>query len=400
MKIYTADDVLRIAKRFHNTRRNYLLVNPLQGKHLPTSPTAALEMMDTLGKQVAEKISGARLVIGFAETATAIGAVVAKNLSDSTSNAHALRMDAATELESSTCCGANAGSNVTFAGDCVYLQTTREKFSGKFVDFLEEHSHAPEQKLFAENFSELLKNTGGVVFVDDELSTGKTLLNIVRQLKSKFPALAEKKICAASIINRLSEENLATLADENIFCTYLVNLPQTPFDVEKFSITDAQPITPAKNTDYQTENLEALSDPRRGVAIGEYFSQCAAAGNFVVELLKREKISGKVVVLGTEEFMLPAIIAGRCLEAENFSVVTHSTTRSPIGISRNENYPIREGFKLRSFYDATRTTFIYNLQHYDAAVIMTNAQNFSSGLDDLLAALNVHGVGKIFLVRC
>lgn len=366
MKIYTADDVLRIAKRFHNTRRNYLLVNPLQGKHLPTSPTAALEMMNTLGKQVAEKISGARLVIGFAETATAIGAVVAENLSS----------------------------------DCIYLQTTRENFSGKFVDFLEEHSHAPEQKLFAENFAELLKRTQSVVFVDDELSTGKTLLNIVRQLKSKFPALAEKKICAASIINRLSEENLATLAAENIFCTYLVKLPQTPFDVEKFSITDAQPITPVKNTDYQTENLEALSDPRRGVAIGEYFSQCTAAGNFVVDLLKREKISGKVVVLGTEEFMLPAIIAGRCLEAENFSVVTHSTTRSPIGISRDENYPIREGFKLRSFYDATRTTFIYNLQHYDAAVIMTNAQNFSSGLDDLLAALNVHGVGKIFFVRC
>ena len=30
MKIYTAADVLRVAKRFNNSRRNYLLVNPLQ----------------------------------------------------------------------------------------------------------------------------------------------------------------------------------------------------------------------------------------------------------------------------------------------------------------------------------------------------------------------------------
>ena len=79
---YTAEKILRLAKRFNNARRNYLLVNPLQGKHLPTRPTDALDMMNALGSKVAEKFSAARLVIGFAETATAIGAVVAKNLSD------------------------------------------------------------------------------------------------------------------------------------------------------------------------------------------------------------------------------------------------------------------------------------------------------------------------------
>ena len=206
MKNYSVDEVLRVAKRFNNTRRKYLLVNPLQGKHLPTRPSAALEMMDALGERVAKNFSDARLVIGFAETATAIGAVVAKNLS----------------------------------GECFYLQTTRENFSGTFVEFLEEHSHAPEQKLFAENFFELLNQTDSVIFVDDELSTGKTLLNIVRQLKNKFPALNDKKICAASIINRLSEENFAALAAENISCVYLVKLEQKIFDVDKFSVVDAK----------------------------------------------------------------------------------------------------------------------------------------------------------------
>ena len=149
MKVFKSDEVLSVAKRLNNTRRNYLLVNPLQGKHLPTKPTDALEMMNALSLKVAEKFSSARFVIGFAETATAIGAVVAKNLSD----------------------------------ECFYFQTTRENFSGKFVEFLEEHSHAPEQKLFAENLSELINRTNEIIFVDDELSTGKTLLNIVKQLK-------------------------------------------------------------------------------------------------------------------------------------------------------------------------------------------------------------------------
>ena len=97
--------------------------------------------------------------------------------------------------------------------------------------------------------------------------------------------------------------------------------------------------------------------------------------------------------------MLPAIIAGNCLESENFSVVTHSTTRSPIGISNDENYPIHEGFKLKSFYNSARTTFIYNLKRYDAAIIMTNAENFSDGLADLTFALNFYGIDKIFCVE-
>ncbi len=364
MKSYTAAEVLRVAKRFKNTRRNYLLVNPLQAKHLPVRPTVALEMMDSLGQLVAEKFSAARLVVGFAETATAIGAVVAKNLAD----------------------------------DCFYLQTTRENFAGNFVEFLEEHSHAPEQKLFADNLSTLIDRTPEVVFVDDELSTGKTLRNIVRQLKKSFPALDGKKICAASIINRLSEENLAALADEKISCVSLVKLNET-FDASNFQVTEAQSVMPA-DKNFSSHELKFTVDPRRGVEVGKYFAQCDAAGNFVVDLLKRENISGDVLILGTEEFMLPAIVAGSRLEAENFSVVTHSTTRSPIGICDAENYPIRAGFKLRSFYDATRTTFVYNLRHYDAAVVMTNAQNFSAGLDDLISALNVHGVEKIFIVRC
>ena len=366
MKNYTASDVLRVAKRLNNTRRKFLLVNPLQGKHLPVSPTVALDMMNALGRAVAEKFPDARLVIGFAETATAIGAVVAKNLSD----------------------------------ECIYLQTTRETFAGQFVEFLEEHSHAPEQKIFAENFAALLEQTPAVVFVDDELSTGQTLLNIVNQLQEKFPALTDKKICAASIISRLSAESRLAFGIVGIKPVALVELSPATFDVEKFSVQPAQSIEPAQITSSQFLVPSSLQNARRGVKVGEYFAQCEGVGKFVVDMLRRENISGEVLVVGTEEFMLPAIVAARELERENFSVVTHSTTRSPIGISRDENYPVRAGYRLRSFYDATRTTFIYNLKFYDAAVIVTDAENFSAGAEDLVAALNVHGVEKIFIVRC
>lgn len=70
-------------------------------------------MMEALGDLLARKYPQTKLVIGFAETATAIGAVVAERI----------------------------------APDCVYVHTTREQFpaANQWIEFLEEHSHAVEQ---------------------------------------------------------------------------------------------------------------------------------------------------------------------------------------------------------------------------------------------------------------
>ena len=80
MPIYTQENTLRLARRYRNAKRAYLLVNPLQAKHLPVSPAAALDMMEALGHQLAKRYPGASLVVGFAETATAIGAAAALDL--------------------------------------------------------------------------------------------------------------------------------------------------------------------------------------------------------------------------------------------------------------------------------------------------------------------------------
>ena len=55
MNTYTAEKILRIAKRFNNQKRTYLLVNPLQAKHIPVSPKDSLSMMKALGDMLADK---------------------------------------------------------------------------------------------------------------------------------------------------------------------------------------------------------------------------------------------------------------------------------------------------------------------------------------------------------
>ncbi|MBQ4312044.1 MAG: phosphoribosyltransferase domain-containing protein, partial [Oscillospiraceae bacterium] len=58
---YRENDLIRIARRHNNTKRNYLIVDPLQGKHIPVSPTAALDAMSALGKRVSTRYPDAGL---------------------------------------------------------------------------------------------------------------------------------------------------------------------------------------------------------------------------------------------------------------------------------------------------------------------------------------------------
>ena len=220
MRPYTAADTLRIAKRYNNPKRSYLLVNPLQAKHIPVSPTAALEMMSALGGQVAARYPEARLVIGFAETATAVGAAVAAQLGE----------------------------------DCVYLHTTREPLDGDWILFQEEHSHAVEHQLSAEHLEEWIDRSPAVVFVDDEFSTGRTLINMVRQLRARYPRLAERQLAAASLLSRVSPENLRQLAEAGIACECLVRLEEQDYEgmVASISVEEAQPPAPGPLPEIRT----------------------------------------------------------------------------------------------------------------------------------------------------
>ena len=52
---YTEKDLVKIAKRENNTKRNYLVVDPLQGKHIPVMPSKALDLFAALADTFREK---------------------------------------------------------------------------------------------------------------------------------------------------------------------------------------------------------------------------------------------------------------------------------------------------------------------------------------------------------
>ena len=361
---YSQEDVLRLAKRINNQKRSYLLVNPLQAKHMPVSPKASLEMMGSLGRLVRESCAGVCLVIGFAETATAIATMVASELGDR----------------------------------CFYIQTTREPLEDvrTWILFSEEHSHATEQKLCGDRMLGWIAAADHIIVVDDEFSTGKTLINVARSLKAASPEAGKKDFVAASVVNRVDGVHMDLLEEEGYRCVCLVRPKEGNYEeiVSSLSVHAGEaPETGEEDTGRLTVmQLETdYLNPRRGVLIKEYLEHCRRIAEEACARLPSFPGNSRVLVLGTEECMFPALLLGERLETANqgLCVCCHATTRSPIGISEAEDYPIRNGCQLRSLYEPERTTYLYNLCAYDLVVLLTDAPKDLRlpGLRDLQAAL-------------
>lgn len=359
---------IKIARRLNNKKRSYLLVNTVQAKHIPTPPSEALKMYHALGEKIHKAYPNAALVIGFAETATAIAAGAAEAMGD----------------------------------DVMYLHTTREAVDDESacILFCEEHSHAVEQKLYAKNLEKLLESTDEVVLIDDEISTGKTLFNIICAMKEKIPELAKRRIVVGSVLNRLTMERENFFNENNIYFESLYHMICGDSMLEKSGDGLSSPEIADKcaNEDFP-QNLFRFKFPytKYPHKIADYRNHCDELAEELMKRINFKKYK-RVLFLGTEECMFPSIRAASSIaEKCEISAYCHSTTRSPISIGGDADYPVRNGFVIGSFYEDERVNYIYNIQQYDAAVVISDSIFPSAeSLNILGEILKKHGILNIF----
>lgn len=118
--------------------------------------------------------------------------------------------------------------------------------------------------------------------------------------------------------------------------------------------------------------------------------------------MKVEDFAGKnsVLVLGTEEFMYPAIAVANQFSKNGYSAKCHATTRSPIMVSTEQDYPLHCRYELRSLYDDNRKTFLYDIGTYDKVFVITDAVDTSAaGISDLCNALVQNQNKDISVIR-
>lgn len=378
--MYTEQELVGIAKRENNPKRSYLVVNRLQGKHVPVSPGKALAMFEELAGLVEKAYAGERLLlVGFAETATAIGAALAVHL------------------------------------NTYYMQTTREEIPGvEYLYFSESHSHATEQKLVKTDLDAVIENIDRIVFVEDEVTTGNTILNIVDIIEKTY----DKKIhfSVASLLNGMNEAARETYAKRGIGTHYLVKTDHEPYteiaenyrgdgSYHQCNILD-QSVDSSLDKMVSIHKIRGACNGRRlnrGAAYGRacehLWKQLAARG--IIPVNKDENTDKKkILVLGTEECMYPALFVAKRLEEQGNTVRCHSTTRSPIAVSSEKDYPLHERYELASLYDKNRRTFIYDLDACDEVLIVTDADSEErEGLSSLIYAVRQKGNEKMTVVR-
>ncbi|MFF5145195.1 phosphoribosyltransferase [Streptomyces sp. NPDC013157] len=167
-----------------NPRRAHLLVSNVLGKHVPQSPSVVYGHGFSLGRRVrdllGESEAGQAVVLGYAETATGLGHSVADGI-----------------------------------GLAPYLHSTRRPVAGVAPagGFEESHSHATSHLLLPEDPA-LLSGDGPLVLVDDEFSTGNTVLNTIRDLHARYPRKRYVVVALVDMRSAADAGRLTSFAEE------------------------------------------------------------------------------------------------------------------------------------------------------------------------------------------
>ncbi|HSN38094.1 MAG TPA: phosphoribosyltransferase domain-containing protein, partial [Arthrobacter sp.] len=308
------------------------------------------------------------VTIGYAETATGLGQLVAGQLGT------------------------------------YYLHSTRQASGGiePYGAFEEMHSHATSHQLLPTSRAALdLAET--VVLVDDELSTGATIINTIRELHRTAP---HRHYVVASLVDLRSpadRDRLDGLARELGTRISAVALAQGSIQLPETLAADAAkligglplpPHTVPGPGRIQLLDLNGIVPPIRsarfGVAGGPDPDQAARiADALAADLGGSARAGARVLVLATEEFMaLPLAVAARLQDLRPDSDVRYSTsTRSPIAALDLPGYAIRSAITFGSddgTPDGPGPRFAYNFAHpegrFDTVVVMAEPGTPVAGL--------------------
>ena len=350
------DTDFSFAKRENNSKRDFIIINKFQSKHYPSDPSRTVEEFSGLGRELKKNIADDTdcVVIGFAETAVAVGAFIAREL----------------------------------GGNCFYISTTREELPDCFEKILteESHSHAALHMLCIRE-REIFRRAKRLIIADDEFTTGSTAIKLAVKLREYLPP--ECPITAAAFI--ASEEAVGNFRENGIECLALKRFTSSAAKYPEKFLPDRE-IAPKKPD--EEIFLNAVYDFRLGVNIGEYFGECEKLCLKIAEQLKG--ISGRIAVIGTEELCVPPIVLGKILADRGCNVTVQGVTRSPMLPSHEKDYAVRSRAALKSLYDLERRVFVYNIGNADVSIVVTDAENpGETTVEMLCGALS----GRVILVR-
>ncbi|MEU0406339.1 phosphoribosyltransferase [Streptomyces griseorubiginosus] len=384
-------DLLGLALR-RNPKRAHLLVSNVLGKHVPQSPSVVYGHGFALGRRVRDLLgdeeAARSVVLGYAETATGLGHSVADGLALAP-----------------------------------YLHSTRRPVPGVTPagGFEESHSHATSHLLLPEDPA-LLAGDGPLVLVDDEFSTGNTVLNTIRDLHARYP---RNRYVVVALVDMRSEADAGRLSDFAgeigarvdlvAAASGTVKLPEDVLEkgqdlVARFEVTDPGArgtARPAPTDPHPAYNRVDLSWPRdlpdggrHGFTPAHRIRLESALPTMTARLADALPAQARRVhILGFEELMYAPLRLARELEQVIDAEVRYSTTtRSPVLAVDDPGYAIRTRLTFPAHdnpADGPGDRYAYNVAGagFDAVVAVVDDTADTPELhapDGLLAQLAAH----------
>ncbi|WP_432165114.1 phosphoribosyltransferase [Streptomyces sp. bgisy031] len=368
-----------------NPKRAHLLVSNVLGKHVPQSPDVVWRAGYDLGLRVREVLGddAARraVVLGYAETATGLGHSVADGL-----------------------------------GLAPYLHSTRRPVDGvaRAGGFEESHSHATSHLLLPED-PRLLAGDGALVLVDDEFSTGNTVLNTIRALHERYP---REHYVIVALVDMRSPDDRGRLADFAREIGARVDLVASasgtvklPDDVlakgqalvarhESLAEAPTARTEPGRVTRVDLGWPASVPDGgRHGFTPEHRAALDAALPAMAARLTAPLGDARRVLVLGFEELMYAPLALAREVEKGTQAQVRYSTTtRSPVLAVDDPGYAIRTRLVFPAHddpADGPGERYAYNVAggDFDAIVAVVDSTADTPELhapDGLLARLAEH----------
>ncbi|MFE7458192.1 phosphoribosyltransferase [Streptomyces sp. NPDC057554] len=414
-------ELLGLALR-RNPKRAHLLVSNVLGKHVPQKPSVVYGAGYGLGERVrallGDEEARRAVVLGYAETATGLGHAVADGLRDAP-----------------------------------YLHSTRRPVAGVAPagGFEESHSHATSHLLLPEDPELFAGGASALVLVDDEFSTGNTVLNTIRALHALHPR--ERYVIVALVDMRSAgdRDRLTAFAAEIGARVDLVTRAAGTVSLPDGVLERGRALVAAQEKEQEAQQTGARAGTRMetraggagaGVATGRsgeapegpapvtrvdlgwpagvpdggrhgftpaHRAALEAALPGMAERIAAALDSGarRVLVLGFEELMYAPLRLGTALEAllgADAEVRYSTTTRSPVLAVDDPGYAIRTRLVFPAHddpADGPGDRYAYNVAGagFDAVVAVVDSTADTPGLhapDGLPARLAAH-TGQVLL---
>jgi hypothetical protein len=320
-----------------NPRRAFLIVSKVLGRHIPAAPSLMRRSVRDLAAQVPADLPGPVLVVGLAETAVCLGQSVFEELA----------------------------RRPRFTGH--FIHSTRQRIDHPLLcRFEEPHSHASAHLIYRPQGVDLAA-IRSLILVDDEVSTGTTLVNLADALVTHLPRC--ERIVAASLTDWSGGGDwLGRMVRPAVSVSLLSGRM-------RWEAGAAPPPADAPAFDRAAPALGRMTQNRNYGRLGWEGGPLA--------LPAFDPPSGHPLrIVATGEFTYPPFLLAERLEAAGHDVVMQSTSRSPA----LPGGAIGHSLAFEDNYETGLPNFLYNADPADGRVSLICHETPPGSIDAALIA--------------